>query len=411
MFGRHIALKCIAVTGMAAFLALAAARPVRADDATTAPSTQPDIPLPKIPDHTFSIADYGATGDGTTLNTEAIQKAIDTCSQAGGGTVLIPAGKFLTGPIKLASNINFKVDAGATLIMSDDTANYPVTKSSHEKTNGRYQNCIEARDVHDLEISGTGTIDGQGEKWWTAFRPFKNKMSDPAAPPHRPHLMVIHNCQRLYVHDITLMNSPMFHLIPEDCRDVTINGIKISAPQTAPNTDGIDPSGLNFFITKCVIDNGDDNIALKPVDDFYPGHVACEDFLITDCTFKHGHGMSIGGQTPGGLKHLVVRNCTFENNDAGIRLKAPRGEGGTVEDCTYEDLTMTHVEIAIQITSYYPKIPSDADRQQDRRADRRFAGNADHRCGSHQCADPGRSAVRGLQRQRREICELQYHGR
>jgi polygalacturonase len=363
MSGRNLALKCLAAMGIAALVALGSARSVWADDAQTAtpaaPATQPDIPKPTIPDHTFNVTDYGATGDGTTLNTAAIQKAIDTCTQAGGGTVLIPAGKYLTGPIKLASNMNFEVDDGATLIMSDDTANYPVSHSDHEKTNGRYENCIEARDVHDLEISGKGTIDGQGLKWWAAFRPFKNKMSDPAAPPHRPHLIVIHKCERLYIHDITLKNSPMFHLIPEDCKDVTIDGITINAPGTAPNTDGIDPSGLNFFITKCKIDNGDDNIALKPVDVAYPGHVSCENFLITDCTFKHGHGMSVGGQTPGGLKGLVVRNCTFENNDWGIRLKAPRGEGGLVEDCTYEDCTMKHVKIAILIESYYPKIPPD----------------------------------------------------
>jgi polygalacturonase len=352
------------IVSLSVVFSLAGYSIVRGDDApTTEPTTQPDIPLPQIPDKTFNIKDYGAVADGTTLNTEAIQKTIDAASAAGGGTVLVPAGQFLTGPIKLASNLDFKVDTGATLLFSDDFKNYKLMPGRKGVVgNGRYEDLIFATDIHDLVISGHGTIDGQGKKWWDMFLPFKNTMSDPAAPPHRPHLLVIHNCKRLLIEDITLTNSPMLHCVPEACQDVTIRGITIKSPATSPNTDGIDPSGINYFITKCTIDNGDDNIALKPVEFAIEGQPSCQDFLITDCTFIHGHGMSIGGQTTGGLKHLVVRDCTFDSNDQGIRLKAPRGVGGLVEDCTYENLTMKNIKkTAIEITSYYPesKIPKD----------------------------------------------------
>jgi polygalacturonase len=327
---------------------------LRADE----PTTMPDIPQPTIPDKTFSITDYGAVADGTTLCTDAITKAIDACSKAGGGTVLVPAGKFLTGPFTLASNLDFKVDQGATLTFSNDKTLYPVSVDpSHESSEGggkRYQNFIEGDNLHDLAITGSGTIDGQGQVWWDAFLPYKKDMSNPAAPAHRPLMIVLENCQRVDVQDITLTNSPMMHLVTQACQDVVISGITITAPSTSPNTDGIDPSGSNYLIKNCTIDTGDDNIALKPVHGAIEGHPACENILITDCTFKHGHGMSIGGQTPGGLKNMTVQNCTFTDTTAGIRMKATRGNGGVVEDVTYENLTMDDVKDAITISSYYP---------------------------------------------------------
>jgi polygalacturonase len=351
MFERSIRLLVLA--GTAAFLA-APCLVARADDNTALPT----IPAPSIPDKTFKITDYGAVADGQTLCTDAISKAIDACSKAGGGTVLVPAGKFLTGPFTLVSNMDFKVDQGATLVFSDDPSLYAVSEdSSHESSEGngrRYQNFIQGNNLHDIALTGSGTIDGQGLKWWMMFMPFKKKMSDPAAPPHRPLMISLNNCQRVDVEGLTLKDSPMFHLVPQACQDVLISGLNISASPTSPNTDGIDPSGSNYLIKNCTIDTGDDNIALKPVHAAIPGHPACENFLVTDCTFKNGHGMSIGGQTPGGLKHLVVRNCTFDQTQNGIRMKAPRGNGGLVEDCTYENLTMDGVEHPITISSFYP---------------------------------------------------------
>jgi len=287
----------------------------------------------------FNVRDFGAKGDGTTLDTAALQKTIDTAEAAGGGTVLIPAGKFLIMPIVLASNINLKITKEGTLLISDDMANYPVVR-------GRYQDAITANQASDLTISGEGTIDGQGAVWWEKFR------NDPSMT-HRPYLIKLTDCTRLTVTGVTLRNSPMFHLVPQNCTDVTIRGITIKSPGNAPNTDGIDPSGWNYLITDCHIDGGDDNIAIKPTSGRQPGN---KNFLVKDCTFVHGHGMSIGSGSTGGLDGLTVSNCTFSQTDYGIRIKAPRGNGGLVQNCTYENLQLKGItKFPISIVDYYPE--------------------------------------------------------
>lgn len=310
----------------------------------------PTPELPKIPEKTFNIVDFGANSDGQTDSTEAVKKAIAAAKEAGGGIVRVPAGRFVTGPFALVSNLNLHLDKDARLLLINDVATYP----KDEKT---YADWITAKNAHDIAITGEGTFDGQGQPWWDVYR--KRNGVVPKGLLHRPQMFRLDNVTRLLVKDVYLVNSPNFHLIPQRCSDVTIDHITIKSPHDAPNTDGIDPSGYNYHIKNCTVDTGDDNVVLKPQASREPGRPACENFLVEDCTFLHGHGMSIGGQTPGGARNLVVRNCTFDGTDAGIRLKAPRGDGGLVEDLTYENLTMKNVKVPIYFTSYYPSIPKD----------------------------------------------------
>ena len=302
-----------------------------------------NISLPAIPAAVFNITNYGAAGDGRTLNTAAIQTTIDACAAAGGGTVLVPAGKFLFGPVTLASSINLHLDQGAMLLISDDLAAYPLKAK-------RYQDCITVADGHDIEISGDGVIDGQGQAWWTAFN--ADLKADQQIMPHRPYMTKISNCTRVRVSGVTLQNSPMFHLVTQNCTDVTIQNVTIKAPANAANTDGMDPSGWNYLITDCFIDTGDDNIAIKPTAGRTPGD---KNFLVKNCTFLHGHGMSVGGGTFNGLDNLIVSNCTFNGTDSGIRIKTVRGNGGLLQNATYEHLTMTDVKNPIYINDYYPE--------------------------------------------------------
>jgi len=304
--------------------------------ASGAPGKAP--PLPVIPRGTFDVTRYGAVGDGRTMDTIAIQKTIDAAAAAAGGMVRVPAGKFLTGPFTLASHINLHLERGAEILIANGRAHYPAV-------NNRYQDSISVTDAQDVEISGRGTIDGQGAAWWTAFR------SNPAMT-HRPYLIKISDCTRVLITGVTLKNSPMFHLVPQNCTDVTIQGIHISAPANSPNTDGIDPSGWNFLISGCAIDTGDDNIAIKPVAARRPGN---KDFLIRDCAFGHGHGCSIGSGTVGGIEDLTVSHCTFDQTDSGIRIKTGRDRGGLLQNVTYENLKMTAVKNPIYIIDFYPE--------------------------------------------------------
>jgi len=129
-------------------------------------------PLPVIPTNTFNVMKLGAVGDGKTINTAAIQKTIDAASAAGGGVVLVPEGNFLTGPFTLASQINLQLAKGATILITDDMKNYPAADD-------RYQDCISVVGAHDIEISGEGTINGQGRVWWDAFRADKSMTHRP----------------------------------------------------------------------------------------------------------------------------------------------------------------------------------------------------------------------------------------
>lgn len=325
----------------------------------TAPWPEPDVKKPAIPDRTFSVAAYGADASGSTITTQALQRTIDEAGSAGGGVVVLPAGKYLSAALHLASGVNLHLDKNALLLFTDQTEQYKLTKN-------RFEDLLTADGLHDIAITGEGTIDGNGKAWWEAFAKVKGKAEEKTAP-HRPFMVALQKCDRVLVENVTLANSPMFHLVPQQCNSVTIDHITITAPEFAANTDAIDPSGWNFRINNCTFDTGDDCIAIK-ANKAEGTRASCEDFLVTNCNFKHGHGMSIGGQTPGGLRRLVVRDSTFENTDAGIRMKAPRGAGGLVEDCLYENLKMKGVKYPIYITSYYPERTAPKDHAADDKA-------------------------------------------
>lgn len=297
------------------------------------------IALPSIPARTFSVLSYGAVANGSTNNATAIQNAINAAKNAGGGTVEFPAAAqpYESGPINLASNVNFQVDAGAEL--------QALPYSSYPGAGGSVNDFITAKNLTNFEISGNGTIDGNGSAWWTAYN--NGTISD------RPRLIQITNCNTLLIQGLTLQNSPQFHIAFGNTNTVTVNSVTINTSPTSPNTDGIDPAGQHYLIENCSISTGDDNIAIKPQDVF------CGDITVTNCTFGAGHGMSVGGETNDGLNGLSVTDCTFDGTTAGVRLKASRGNGGLVQNCTYSNLTMTDVEYPININSYYSaSVPS-----------------------------------------------------
>jgi polygalacturonase len=305
-----------------------AMRTVRAQSFSGAPA------LPVIPGGIYNITNYGAIGDGVATNTAAIQAAINAASAAGGGIVEVPAGSYLSGPVRLASGINLRVERGAVLRM------LPLDKYPGGTVDP--ENFISGAGLHDVAISGSGMIDGQGIPWWPYAR---------VPDASRPRMIALSSCDRVLIEQVTLTNSPMFHIaIGGKSFNVTVRGVTIRAnPSTDPvnpghNTDACDVSGGDILIQDCDVSVGDDNFTCGG---------GTSDVLITNCTYGYGHGVSIGSHTAGGVSNITVINCTFSNTECGIRIKSDRDRGGFVHNLSYLNLRMTNVGCPILIYGSY----------------------------------------------------------
>jgi polygalacturonase len=261
--------------------------------------------------------------------TTVIQQSIDSCAKAGGGKVTIKPGVHLIGPIYLKSKVNLYLEEGSTLLGSDNPDDYMV--------DGRYIALINGRSLTDVSITGKGIIDGNGASWWKRFLDSGRKIQ-------RPRMIILNNVKNLTMEDVTLKNSPSFHFVPTDCENVNIKNVYVVAPDSAPNTDGIDPSRCkNVKITDCKFDVGDDCIAVKSNKTEKGTGFLTENLEITGCSFYHGHGLSIGSETSGGVRNVKVDNCKFYGTEIGIRVKSSKERGGAIENLIYSDITMENV--------------------------------------------------------------------
>jgi polygalacturonase len=297
---------------------------------------------------------YGAKGDGVSKDTAAIQAAVDACDKQGGGTVHLIAGTYLSAPIMLKSNITLQLDKGATLLGSPDHADYPPITMFHLPD---LQPLVGAVNAVNVAITGEGVIDGNGESWWQEARALKNAGVLGSGHP-RPKLIIFDHCKHLRVEGVTIQNSPMWQLVPYYSDDVIIRNIRVLAPARSPNTDAIDPfSSSNVVIDHVFADVGDDNIAIKsgPINSPGPDDPS-RNITITDCTFLHGHGLSIGSEIAGGAQNIRAERIHFEGTDNGIRVKANRDRGNDVSHLLFRNITMKDVKNALVISEYYPKI-------------------------------------------------------
>lgn len=300
--------------------------------------------LPNIPAYTTNVTQspYNARGDGTTTNTTAIQSAINDVSAKGGGTVEIPGpGVYLTGPLTMKSRINLQIDAGATLRMLPYATWYPTWTTTP---------LLSLASLNNIEISGGGSIDGQGADWWS------NK------PGSGLYMIYFTSCNTVLVQNVTFSNAPAQQLVFKSSKggNITIQGVTIRVPSShaatpSHNTDGIDLVGTNCLVQNCAISTGDDNIALGSS----TGGVMASDILVTNCAFGDGHGMTIGGNTAGGVSNLTVINCMFNGTDYGSRMKSDNatgspGAGGVAQNLAYYNLAMSNIRYQpILIYSYY----------------------------------------------------------
>ena len=298
----------------------------------------------------FNVRDFGATGDGRTFDTAAIQKALDACTNSG-GTVEFPAGNYLSRSLTIYSQTTFQLETGATLFASTNQMDFMKTPGDWLAKGASFIPFISGKDLTDVTFTGGGVIDGNGFVWWPEAE--KARQIKPGYTLPRPNLISIERCKNLRLENLTLQNSPKFHFVPADCDEVVITNVTFLAPERAANTDAMDPSGHHYLITHCKVDVGDDNVAIKAGKKSADGKFQSEDFSITGCTFLHGHGLSIGSETAGGVRNVTVKNCTFANTENGIRIKSQRGKGGLVENIFCDGITMSNVNPAITLTSYY----------------------------------------------------------
>jgi polygalacturonase len=354
------------------------------------------IKPPSFPNRDYSIAKYGGVGDGHTDNTAAIAAAITACADAGGGRVVIPEGRYLTGAIHLRSNVNLHVSEGATLAFSTDAKKYlPNVLTRFEGVEVmNYSPLIYALDCTNVAVTGKGTLDGQADNdhWWPwkgnelfgwkTGAPRQNEaraklldMAEKGVAPQarvfgeggylRPSFIEPYRCRNVLIEDVKIVNSPMWEIHPVLSTNVTVRGVRISTH--GPNNDGCDPESCrDVLIERCYFDTGDDCIAIKSGRNADGRRLATpsENIIIRDCEMKDGHGgVTIGSEISGGVRNVFAENCRMDspNLDRALRLKNNAARGGILEHIYMRNVTVGQVADAVlQIDYLYEEGPNGA---------------------------------------------------
>ena len=322
-----------------------------------------------------AVKSFGAKADGITNSTNAIQKTIDECSKVGGGIVAFEKGEYVTGALFLKNNVDLRVGDGVTLLGSQDDGDYPRAPTRVAGIEMTWPSAlINVDDAKNVRISGGGTIDGRGKKWWDKYwalrREYEPKGLRWAADydAERVRLVVISRSSDVTVENVNLKRSGFWTVQILFSDHVTIDGVKIS-DNGGPSTDGVDiDSSTYVLVQNCDIDNNDDDICLKAGRDFDGLRVArpTEYVFIRDNMIRRGGGIiSFGSETSGGIRHVAALNNRGVGTKEGVRFKSAKTRGGYVEDVLVRGLKMENVALPFTFTlnwnpSYsYATIPAD----------------------------------------------------
>jgi polygalacturonase len=340
-----------------------------------------NVRAPTFPDRKFLITAYGARPDGATMNTRAISDAIGACSKSGGGRVIVPAGRFLTGAIHLLSDVNLHLEAGATLRFDTDPASYPLVFTRWEGMElMNYSPLIYARQQKNIAVTGTGVLDGQGSAthWWpwkgpwrgsTEYgwkdgmvdqRPARRKlfaMAEAGVPVAervfgdgsylRPPFIQPYDCENVLIEGVRLRNSPFWNIHPVLCRNITVRGVDVKG--LGPNNAGMDPESVDrMLIEHCTFDTGDDCIAVNSGRNADGRRLATpsQNIVIRNCRMKEGHGgVVVGSQISGGARYVFAEHCQMDSPDLwyAVRFKNNALRGGLLENFFYRDLEVGQV--------------------------------------------------------------------
>ncbi|MCH5378143.1 MAG: glycoside hydrolase family 28 protein, partial [Planctomycetes bacterium] len=282
----------------------------------------------------YDVRAYGAVGDGDTLDTAAIQEAIDAAAEAGGGTVLLRRGTFLSGTLVMKSNVSLDIEAGAVLRASRDIADYPDhTPRIVFLYQARFtKSLIYADRAENISLTGRGLIDGQGEHF--PARPGDDKQ--------RPYILRFSECRNVLVRDLTFRNSARWLSHYLACENVAIEGITIHS-RIRENRDGLDiDSCSGVRVSDCHIETGDDAIVLKATT-----HRPCRRVTISNCVLSSmASALKLGTESNGGFEDVTISNCTiFDTGYSGIGLMVV--DGGTLDGVSISNITMRDVKVPI----------------------------------------------------------------
>lgn len=356
------------------------------------PFQMEEIKKPSFPNNEVKITDFGAVGDGMTLNTKAFADAIHAVAQKGGGKVVIPSGVWYTGPIVLTSNINIHAEEGALIVFSTDFNDYPLISTVFEGLDTkRCQSPISAEGAENIAITGKGIFNGSGDAW----RPVKKEkmtagqwksliasggvlnekgnmwfpsegalkgndganMNVPNAQTEeewiavkdflRPVMLSLKNCKNIWLEGVAFENSPSWNLHPFACENLIFENLTVRNPWYSQNGDGLDlESCKNALIIGCSFDVGDDAICIKSGkdEDGRKRGIPSENVIVKECVVYHGHGgFVVGSEMSGGVRNISVSDCQFIGTDVGLRFKSCRGRGGVVENIYISGINMINI--------------------------------------------------------------------
>jgi hypothetical protein len=322
----------------------------------------------------FDVSRFGAARDGRTLTTVPLQQAIDACAAEGGGTVVIPPGRYLTGALFLRSHVHLVFSSGAVLLASDRPEHFPPIKGRDEGIERTiYGSLLTGTDLENVSIGGDGLLDGQGIPWWAAFektvemrvaahlpREAENPPEAPLKWP-RPRMVNFVRCRGVTIEDVTIKDSPFYAVHLVYCQEVAIDRVTTVQSINAHNTAVCVDSTRKVRISNCTFKHGGDAVGIKAGynEEGRRVNIPSEDILISNCEMLHNgdSAVAIGSETAAGIRNVVVSNCLGNECTNGVYIRSPRGRGGVVENIRVSNLVLDNIHaVGLRISNFWDSV-------------------------------------------------------